>query len=187
MNIKAKPEYARAFSTAFVADIERSPSLRSALSEGKLDGRGLAAIAFRSLSGKGPDLFPNLRRIVKETAKLEVAPSGMGQWAELAGALVSTAANVAAKTYTAKLEAQTATSIAKLQTQQQQAAAAAAELQAKAAALQYSNAEAAVRRAEAVSGGPTPSVLGVPWWGVALGVVGIGGVGYLLLRSKRRR
>jgi hypothetical protein len=103
------------------------------------------------------------------------------------GSLVSTAANVATKTYTAKIEAQTAQSIAKLQTQQQAAAAAAAELQAKAAQLQYSNAEAAVRRAEEAAGGPTPSVLGVPWWGVALGVAGVGGIGYLLLKKRSRR
>jgi len=186
VDIKAKQEYAKAFSAAFVADIERSPTLKQSLITKKLDARGLANVAYRSLSGR-QNLFPNLRRIVKEAAKLEIAPSGMGQWAELIGSLVSTAANVATKTYTAKVEAKTAESIAKLDIQRQQTAAAAAELQAKAAQLQYSNAEAAVRRAEEAAGGPTPSILGVPWWGAALGVAAAGTIGYLLLKRRPRR
>jgi hypothetical protein len=185
MDIKAKKEYAKAFSAAFVADIERSPLLKRSIIEKKIGPRGLANIAYRSLSGKGHDLFPNLRQIVKEAAKLEIAPSGMGQWADLVGSLVSTAAEVATKAYTTRLESKTAESIAKLQTKQQQAAAAAAELQAKAAQLQYSDAEAAARRAERAAA--PLSVFGIPWWGVALGIAGVGGIGYLLSKKKYRR
>ncbi|MGH9389541.1 MAG: hypothetical protein ACRD1Z_07990 [Vicinamibacteria bacterium] len=189
--IRAKPEYARAAAAAVVADLAYAPSIKRALIEGRLDRRGLANVIFRDLGARdGSKLFPRLRKFFAETARPEVAEraaSGMGQWAELATAIIPAIASAASSAYGAKTTAETQKKLAELELQKQTLAIKTAELQSKVAQAQYSMAESAAVRAEAkATAEGAPSVLGVPWWGVALGVAGVGTIGYLLLRPKSR-
>ncbi|MGH9389848.1 MAG: hypothetical protein ACRD1Z_09545, partial [Vicinamibacteria bacterium] len=125
-----------------------------------------------------------------ETARPEVAErlaSGMGQWAELATAIIPVIASAASSAYGAKTTADTQKKLAELELQKQTLAIRTAELQSRMAQAQYSMAETAAAKAEAkVEAGATPTVLGVPLWGIALGVAGVGTIGYLLLRPKSR-
>lgn len=191
MTIRAKPEYARAVAAAFAADFAKAPSIKRALLEGRLDQRGLTNIVFRDLGVKdGPRIFPHVREFFISTARPEVAErlaSGMGQWAELAGAIIPAVAGAVGSIYNARVNADAQKRLAELELKKQALQIKTAELQSKVAQAQYTMAESAAARAETAAAGPKPSVLSVPWWGIALGLVTVGTVGYLALRGKGRR
>jgi len=96
--------------------------------------------------------------------------------------LVTTIAGAASGLYSAKLQSSTAKDIAKIQAT---AATQQAALQAKMAQAQI-----AMQQAQMVPGapgyvapsGPEVKILGLPWWGVLLGVVGVGAGAYALTR-----
>lgn len=191
--IVAKREYAKAFASAFAADLERASDLKKALIAGRIDRQGLTRIALRDLHRAergyaGPILFPNIRRLVQTPAAVLPKPVafGMGQIFEAITNLISTAAGAAASIYTASTAAAAKKKIAELELKRSQAEIQMAELQAKTAQAEYTTAETAARGAYGVPG-ETPTVLGVPWWGALLGVAAVGTVGYLALRPKGRR
>lgn len=188
MKILAKPEFARAMAAAFVADIERNPSVRRALTDRRLDRDGLARLAIYSSN------FPAIRTLIRDAADRSGVPfpPGLGQWEAIAS-LISTAAGAASKVYASKLESDLQKRQAQLEVQKQQTAIATAELQAKVAQAQYQAAETAARQVEQGGSGGGVSIapgLSIPWWGIAIaGTAAAVGLGYVVVRvmSKKRR
>lgn len=189
MEILARPEFARALSASFAADMERNPSIKLALAGGRLDRDGLVRVILGD-----PERFPLTNGFIRRVAREQGIriPAGLGQW-EALGSIVTAVAGAATKVYGSKVEADLQKRLAELEMQKQQAAIRTAELQAKIAQAQYQTAEAAARQtetqvaqAQAREEAAVLKVLGIPWWGVALGVAGVGTVGYLLLKPKSR-
>lgn len=185
--IRAKPEYARALSAAFAADMERNPDLQLALAGGRLDRDGLVRLMERR-----PDRFPNTRAFAETVRRVgrRSLEYGLGQW-EALGGVFSSLIGAASKVYGAKVESDLQKKLASLELQKQQAAIRTAEIQAQAARLQYAKAEAAAAGAPPGAIAPPkeaePSApLGIPWLGWLIGLAGAGGIGYLVLRPRTR-
>lgn len=161
-------QYSKAITSAFLADMAAAPTLVRSVEARRVNGRGLADIILgdldRGVSGAKPVLFPNLRAVMRTQINVETAKAsgGMGEWAELAAAVVSAAGSYVTATQTAKMAAKTE-SIAK----QQAAAAAEADRQRAALAAAQGVPSAAV---------PSGGGEGLPSWLLpAAGVVAVGG------------
>lgn len=177
----AEKDFARAISSAFVADLAAAPELERAIASGAIGSRQLRNMMLRAVetetSGRaGVPHFPNLRRLARERMRLEtrIRSFGMGQdWVTSMAAAIGAVAT-AAVTYTvgkdvAKAEREKAAAIAAATARQ-------AELDAARERLAYS------QQARAEAG--FPSTTGTPGWvlpaaGAAVVVVG----GILLLKG----
>lgn len=185
------PAAARAFATAFVADVEAAPFLKEQLVNGRLGRGGLTRIILRDLSGGlngrrgGPALFPNLRAVSAEFLAQEARPvhgGGMGQFdviASLVGAAAGAASSIYSATQTSAVQKQA------LDLQKQKAATdlAIAQLQAKQAQTQLAAANVAA------TGIPTSSILSpivqtIGWPGLAIGVIALSVGSYFMLRRR---
>lgn len=175
----AERDFARAISSAFVADMASAPELRRAIASGMIGPRKLRDMMVRAAEAEasgfpGVPTFPNLRRLVRERISIQgrIRSAGMGQdWmASMIGAIGAVA--VAASTYTAGRD------LAKAEKEKAEAIAAAAKRQAELDAARERLAYSQQARVEA---GLQPSG-GVPGWALpAAGAVVVGG--FLLLRG----
>lgn len=201
--IRDEKAFAKAFASSFLVDMNRAPSLTKEIDVGRVSQRGLYNIIVRdlrrSVKGIGPVLFPNLRKVVDdwitiETAKKEIArlqAVGMGQFDF--GALGSSIAGAIGGYFTAKVTSKAQTDIAKYQTQQAAIANRALELDAARARLAMIQKEggpvemarrtiAVKEEALAVARGEIPG-FGLPWWGLGLGVLGVGALIYFAVKA----
>lgn len=126
-------ELGSAVAAAVTADYLRSPTLRRVIMSGDLSKDGLRNLMTsdveRYVAKKpGPNLFPNLRAVVKTQMNIEEGKlrGGMGQWAELAQAIAGAASGI----YSAKVTTDAAKKIQALEVQKQQLALQSAQIQA---------------------------------------------------------
>lgn len=175
----AEREFARALSSAFVADLEAAPELREAIASGIIGPRRLRDMMVRAAESEasgypGVPTFPNLRRLVRERIRLEgrIRSFGMGQdWvASMVGA-IGAVAN-AAVAYTVGKD------IAKAERERAQAIAAAAARQAELDAARERLAYSQQAKAEA----GFPSGAGLPGWVLPAAAAAVVG-GVLVLRG----
>jgi hypothetical protein len=180
MKVPAVP-LAEATASAIAADAMQIPDLWKAIDSGELTKNRLAGIIMsdleREAAGRGgPVLFPNMRALLRTQMNVEELRlrGGLGQWAELASAVVGAASGI----YSAKLQAKTQTSLAKTTLQQQSLALRSAEIQAASDRAALAMQQGAPAAAAAARGGG--GVGGLPPWlipvGIGVVVLGVGAV-----------
>jgi hypothetical protein len=133
----APAEFARAASTAFVADVARSPSLEKAITDRSISKDGLKNLILgdlaRGVSGSpGPVLFPNMRELVQTEVKVGEHRLSVGLSQFDFGGLIGAVAGIAA----GAINYSAAASTQRAQLQSQQLSIQMAQIQADTARLQ---------------------------------------------------
>jgi hypothetical protein len=176
---------AEATASAIIADAIRIPELWRSVKSGELTKGRLAGIITsdleREVAGKsGSVLFPNMRALMRTQMNVEELKlrGGLGQWAELASAVVGAAAGIVG----AKISAKAQASVAKSSLQQQQLALRSADIQAAADRATMAAQQGLPGAAAGVRGG---IIGGLPPWAIPVGIgVVVLGVGAVILMRR---
>lgn len=173
-------QLAKAFSSAFVADMARHPRIAKDASELR---RLIREDLIREVKGvRGAPSFPNLRKLLRSQMVVGErrmrAASGMGQWVEAASSLTNAIVGATGAYFTAKTQAETTKKLAEIDLTRQQIALKGLELQAAQQRLQLAATQGSPDAASASIGGGSTGPGGVPTavWvggGVAVGALAL--------------
>lgn len=182
--IRDPSQFVKAVASAFVADMERSLTIQRAVAAGRLDGKALSNIVIRDLvrdarQEEGVELFPNLRAVLRTEINVEDARrrGGMGEWAEIATAVIGAAGSYV----TAKTTIDAQKKLANLEVEKQQ-------LLLRSAELEAARQRTALAVAEGIPGaaGGTFSLDSIPWWVLPTGLAAIGVAAVAAFAGARR-
>lgn len=191
--ILAEGEFATALAAAAVADMERAPALKEAVASGAVSARALREMMLRDVESEaagypGVQIFPNIRRLIRDRAELqerlraagmeaaEVPATTSYDWLAPAVGAFTSIAGAIVNYQTQKKLAEAAKETAVATARSQELAAKQAELDAAATRLAYS------KEAKAQSGLIPEIIPGVPGWAIPVGIAAVVG-GVLLLRG----